>query len=262
MRAIAQFRLAIVYIALGSAMAYPAAATVIMAENFNRTDGTNMDGATPNLADLPASTFVSSQSGWVTQTASNHLQFGADVSLDAPMAGYFTGVLHVAADISLGNLAGSVGVPNRGIGVGFNSVPGSQWNYFTGLRLAPDGNLEFEHLGINEATVALSGIAANTFYGLSYDVNVDTGVLSNIVLLGISANYSSIVTASQRQNYFVSANNFSIFAGGSAGGQYGYLDNLSVSNSQTVAVPDPVSLGILGLGFGALGLARRRRRGL
>ena len=259
MRAAARLYAALIVAALPCAMAPQAAATMIVAENFNRTNGTNMDGATPDVANLPGGNFSSSQPAWTTQALGNQLQFGADVALNAPLGGYFTGSLHLSADISLGNLAGTSSTPHRGVGLVFSTIAAGQWNFFTGLRLAPDGNLQLEHFGINEATISLSGIAANTFYALSYDVNVGTGALSNILISGVSANYSSIVTASQSQNYFAGANNLSVFAGGSAGGQFGYLDNLSVSNSQTTAVPEPVPLGMLALGLGAIGIVRSRR---
>ncbi len=266
MRAAPRFFAALTTAVIASALAQPAAAAVIVAEDFNRTDGTDMNGATPDAANLPGGVFGSSQPAWVTQTLGNKLQFGADVALNAPLGAYFTGLLHVSADIALGNLSGLVTAPNRGVGVGFNSAAVAQWNSFTGLRFAPDGHLQFMHNGINEATVSLSGIGANVFYGLSYDVDVDTGVLSNIAISGVSADYSSIVAASGTQNYFKGANNVSVFAGGTRGGQFGYLDNLSLSNDVAVAandpaesVPEPMPLGILALGLGIVWMARRRR---
>ena len=263
--------------AIYGALVPQAAAAVIVAEDFNRTDGFNMDSATPDVANLPGGVFRASQPSWTTRTLANRLQFGADVSLNAPLGAYFTGLLHVSADISLGNLVGSVSSGNRGVGVGFNTQSVAQWNFFTGLRLTPDGKLQFEHFGADEATIALSGIAAGGVYGLSYDVDVDTGALSAIAISGVSADYSSIVAASNRQNYFAGANNLSVFAGGTRGGQYGYVDNLLVSNSTVVtpiavvspgdgmsnsqgdAVPEPMPLGILAFGLGTLWMVRRRR---
>ena len=91
---------------------------------------------------------------------------------------------------------------------------------------------------------------------VSGDGVVSTGVISNIVLQGVTADFSSIIAASQTQNFFAGAPYLSVFAGGSTGGQYGYLDNLVVSNN--VSVPEPTSLAVLGAA--ALGLIRRRRR--
>ena len=277
MRASPGFRAALMMAAILCAVARPAAAVVIVAEDFNHPDGTNMNGATPDVANLPGGIFRASQPSWVTQANGNQLKFGADVSLNAPLGNYFTGLLHVSADISLGSLIGSVGNPNRGIGVGFNSGAAAQWNSFTGLRLAPDGNFQFESYGSNVATLALPGIKAGVLYGLHYDVNVDTGVLSNIAISGVNADYSAITAASRQHNYFGGANNVAIFAGGTAGGQYGYADNLSLSNDTVVpttpvvvnnpvvnnnpvdAVPEPASFGILAFGIGSLWMVRRRR---
>ena len=87
MRAAARLYAALIVAALPCAMAPQAAATMIVAENFNRTNGTNMDGATPDVANLPGGNFSSSQPAWTTQALGNQLQFGADVALNAPLGG-------------------------------------------------------------------------------------------------------------------------------------------------------------------------------
>jgi hypothetical protein len=99
----------------------------------------------------------------------------------------------------------------------------------------------------------------NTFYSLSYDMNVDTGVISNISRSGNSAvDFSPIYSASQTTNFFTGSPNLSVFAGGSASGQYGYVDNLSLSN--TTAVPEPSTSAMLGIASCLAIVAARRRR--
>lgn len=110
-----------------------------------------------------------------------------------------------------------------------------------------------------KATVAVGTITGTPDF-LSYNVDFSTGALSNIVLQGISADFSSLITASTVSNYFGSDDYVSVFGGGSAGGQFATVDNLSVSNaSSSSVVPEPASLALFGIGGGALSLIRRRR---
>lgn len=65
-------------------------------------------------------------------------------------------------------------------------------------------------------------------------------MISNISLSGSgnsTVDFSPIYTALQSANSFAGSPNLSVFAGGSAGGQSGYVDNLSLSN--TTGVPEP-----------------------
>jgi hypothetical protein len=232
-------------------------AGVVLAEDFNRADGTNMNGATPDVANLPGGVFTQENNGSIT-TVGGELQIGPDVSLEGYLGGYNSGVLQVSADVSTGNTQGPDSQKNRGVGLGFNAQATGAWNTFTGLRLTPLGDLLFEANGQILATVSVGTSLSGSNLGLlSYDVDFNTGAISDISLQGSSASFLSIVTASQAQNYFGADDYVSVFGGGSAGGQYAYVDNLSVSNATPVS--EPASAALFGSGVGLLGLSRRRR---
>jgi hypothetical protein len=240
-------------------LAGPAHAVTIIAEDFNRADNTDIEGTTPDQADLPGGVFVGNIQNWSAQTVGDQLQFGADVAISVALGAYDTGSLTFSADMTIGSLQGSLAPVNRGVGLGFNSSSTGLSQSFTGLRLTPDGNLVFES---NNADIAYVGVGTDTSteYLLSYTVNVGTGVLSDISIQGITADFSPLVTASEAENYFTSDNTpyASVLAGGSAGGQFGYLDNLSVSNS--AQVPEPVSALLLASSVAGIGIVRRRRQ--
>ena len=243
-----------------SATTREAAAVVIVAESFDRTDGFGMAGATPNIANLPGGVFTAQTNRGGYLVSNNTLEFGPDNSLSLPLGSYYTGDLSLSADLSRGNLGNSADF-NRGVALGFNASPTGSWNVtFTGLRLTNSSTLAFQSGNSVKASVSVT-TSSNTFYSLSYDVNVDTGVISTISLGGSgnsAVDFSPIYTASQSTNYFAGSPNLSVFAGGSKGGQFGYVDNLSLSN--TTAVPEPSTVVMLAIAGGIATAAARRRR--
>lgn len=246
-----------------SATTREAAAVVIVAESFDRTDGFEMAGATPNIANLPGGVFTAQITNGNTRSpylvSANTLKFGPDHSLSVPLGSFSTGELSLSADLSRGNL-GHSGDLNRGVALGFNTSPTGSWNSFTGLRLTTDSKLMFQSGALERASVSVT-TSSNTFYSLSYDVNVDTGAISTISLGGSgnsTVDFSPIYAASQSTNYFAGSPNLSVFAGGSASGQSGYVDNLSLSNTTTV--PEPSTVVLLAIAGGIATAAARRRR--
>ena len=143
--------------------------------------------------------------------------------------------MRIQADLKVGTLSGPVGAFARGVGLGFyrdgtytsNVEVGSD---FTGLVLAPDGSLYlYEDGAYSGITVAHSGgFDANTFYTLSYEVDVETGTISNISLEGSTADYSPLTAAASLFDDDRTA--LAGFTGSSsAGGTYGYVDNLIIT---------------------------------
>ena len=242
-----------------SATTREAAAVFIVAESFDRTDGFEMAGATPDIANLPGGVFTAQTNRGGYLVSNNTLEFGPDNSLSVPLGSSYTGDLSLSADLSRGNLGNSADF-NRGVALGFNASPTGAWNNFTGLRLTTSSTLAFQSGNSVKSSVSVT-TSSNTFYSLSYDVNVDTGVISNISLGGSgnsTVDFSPIYTASQSTNYFAGSPNLSVFAGGSASGQSGYVDNLSLSN--TTAVPEPSTAVMLAIAGGIAAATARRRR--
>lgn len=246
----------------------PLQAAVIVGETFDRPDGnmTAIVGQTPNVANLPGGVFTNQTNRFRYAITNNTLRIGADDSLNVPLGAYYTGDLTVSAELSYGTLAGT-SANNRGIGLGFNTAADGRWSHqFVGLRLTVDSKLVFQQgdrLPNGAGVLATVNVYTSpaTFYSLSYDVNVDTGEISNISLGGNSAvDFSSIYTKSQTTNYFAGAPNLSVFAGSDSDTQFGYVDNLSLSNVS--AVPEPGAVGIMVSGglTGLMGLAYRRRQ--
>jgi hypothetical protein len=236
----------------------------IVAETFNRADNTNMDGQQPNPTNLVGNAFSGQNNrsgGYVS--FGNELRIGPDASLSLFLDNYFTGTLTVSATINRGNLSGT-GM-NRGVGVGFNTnaaedfnnpVTGAgSWVTFTGLRFTTDSKILFQSAGTSVASVSVSS-AVDTDYSLSYDVDTTTGQIANIDFAGQMIDFSSIYTASALQNYFSGTDHLSVFAGGAAAGQYGYIDNLTLTGT---AVPEPAMIALfMGLAC-VLGIVRFRR---
>lgn len=244
-------------IAFGMAPGHAEAGNIIY-EDFNRPNGTNMNNTAPDLANVPGGLFTTEITGWTAQTGNNQLQIGADTSLNGYLGSYNTGVLHLSADISTGNTSGSASQQNRGVGLGLNSSATGSWDSaFTGLRLTPDGQLLFQSGHTMAASVYVgTSCSGSNLCLFGYDVDLATGTVSNILLQGSSANFSALVAASAAHNYFGSDDYVSVFGGGSAGGQFAYIDNLLVANSEIV--PEPVSAALFGTGIGLLGFWRRR----
>lgn len=227
----------------------------IISEDFNRPNNTTMTGLAPDLANLPGGVFSVSTTFYPMQTHANQLQIGADISLNVPLGAYDAGLLHMSADVSLDTLLGSLGGNNRGVGLGFQPTSNGGWTTFTGLKLTPDGYLMLQSNQINLGAVFV-GTSNSSTYHLSYDVDVGTGVMSAISLQGISANFSSLVTASAGHNYFSGNPYASVFVGGTNAGQIGIIDNFAVSDS----IPEPASSILLGSSIVGLGVMRRRAR--
>ena len=247
--------------------AHAATAALVISESFDRTDGTSANGLSPNGANLPGNTFTV-QTNRTSVISSNTLQIGPDNSVSIDLGTYFSGPLSLSADLSIGNLITNTAT-NRGIALGFNTSPSGSHNTFVGLRLTPDSKLVFQQgAGPGSASVLATvdvSTTGSTFYSLSYDVNATTGALSNIALSGTgndALDFSSIYTASGNQNYFSGYSSLSVFAGGSAAGQTGYVDNLTLSDSSPEAgVPEPATLALVTGGLlGAVSVRRRCRR--
>jgi len=151
--------------------------------------------------------------------------------------------LLIAADLRVQNLTGAAGANARGVGLGFYNItadPGSRevGIGFTGIILSPSGELYFySNTGtetFSTAPVPFGGtFDVNAFYRLSYQVHFATGMISDLVLEGSSADYRSLVA--DAAGYFYKANTkaVAITSSSSTDGTGSTADNLVVS-----ALPD------------------------
>ena len=230
-------------------------ASVVLSDDFTRSNGTNISGTAPGVVDVPGGSYWVNPY-WSNSVQNNTLQLQADLSAIVTLGSYANSVLSFTTSLSLGNLSGSGG--NRGVGIGLNSAAHGNSDSFSGLRLDPTGALTLMSNFTQHASVTAfgAGFDESIFHTLSYSVDTATGAVSNIQLSGSTADFSALVTASQAANYFTGYGYASLQAGGKDGGEFGYFDSFQVSSSINVA--EPASLALFGVGLFGLGLGRRQ----
>jgi hypothetical protein len=257
-------------------------AGIIISDGFSvsPTTGTALGGRTPDTADRPGSTYVTTTNssnqavivttssgtpGAYVNTATNttvEISIASDASYAKPT------LLTISAEISLG---GDTIIPSgssqyaRGVGLGFytqapNGVESS--SYFTGLAVN-DGTGDLRLVENANATGTggtttyagpFVGFSASTFYALSYTINTTTGGITNVMFNG--NNYTSAfagVTAFSNAN-----TNIAGFYGDGESYQQGLVANFQVQGAD---VPEPSALRMIFIAGVSLLLLGRGKRG-
>lgn len=251
-----------------------AGASAIISDDFGSSNGRtvsngeNVQGLTPDLADLPGGTYTSTtqnpnfnnDGAQITTTAGNPAPavdtfFNTSVSIPYNGNGYTApSMLNVSADFEMFSI-NSGGEDQRGEALGFYpSAPpedGDSSVGFTGILVTPSGGLQLEVNGAVQGSItsAPAGWTNTNFFNLSYNVNTATGRISSVIFGGqdFSSDFSSTTA------FTGAAVNVVGFYGDAAGlSSMGYVDNFQVAT-----VPEPASLAVLGVG--GLVMLRRRR---
>jgi hypothetical protein len=238
-------------------------ATTIYYDSFTAADGPNLIDRAPDTSNgVAGATWAGPTTVWQQEISSNRALLGADthVSLDIASSGGFAQpeIIRVSAIMNLGNTAGPTSPDNnetqRGVGLGFyESILSVATNSdFRGLVLGTDGRLVLARAGANGSARAgflaeiATGIDTSVDHTVSYDINTTTGDISNILLDGVlQADVATTI-------FNADVNRVGFFASSTSGGTTATYDDFTV-----IAVPEPTSLALLGLG--SLLIARRRR---
>jgi PEP-CTERM motif len=242
------------------------ASSAIIYDTFSYSDGTSLNGLTPSVSNLPGGSWNASNNGWSTDRVLNGAMYldtdnWASISLQSSGSYSKPNVLYVSADLNLGSLVNNDNEPQRGITLGFNSSvltggsSSSGANRMWGLTLAPNGDLKLTESGGTVASVAYVGTwQESAYHTLQFQLDASTYTISNVFLSGSTANYSPL----QQSNFTMTPNYVSVRVSDSDGNHAGQIDNLIVSGSP-IAVPEPSTYALFGLGaIGMLMVMRRK----
>lgn len=255
------------------------AAPTIISDSFTGTDGSTLNGRTPDGADLPGRTYSAASensSGSFAQpvidtgsgnpSPSARTGFNGATFIDISSTGSYTkpSLLTLGLDLQMNTIANDGGAV-RGIGLGFFSPTpaggGNADSNFTGLTVRPDGSLHLVKQGVQQlATVAaFAGFSIDTFYTLTYSVDTSTGSITNVLFNGNddTATFSGGTSAG---DFTPAVTNLTGFYGSTANnaGLFGRVDNYSVS-AVGAEVPEPSTWALILGGLATL-CSRRRRK--
>lgn len=241
------------------------ASTIIVSDGFSGTNGSDINGRTPDGANLPGSAWQVEQ-----QNASGASPMTIDTSAGNPAPAVNTN-FNDGAGISIASANGyvepadltisaSVEVNNsNSVGVGFyNSLPAQgsgAYNNFVGVQWNGDQHLFLENGSSNTDLGFFGSLSMTTFYTLSYSVNTATGSISSLTFDG-----QSVATPATTIFAGSATNLAGFYSTSSAVSDNGYIDNFNLSSPDNVAVPEPATLGLFALGAVGLLLVTRKRK--
>jgi hypothetical protein len=172
--------------------------------------------------------------------------------LTATSVGEFSAVGGTNVDIVGGALFGSLCVaPEAGNCIDLNGSNGNPQGILrsnSAFSLVPGVNyyLSFDLIGSQR--------------GLTTSATVTFGSYDKVFTL-VSGDVTSGVVSDQLITVSAPTTAYLTFASNTPGNVGTLLDNVVLSSAPSTSVPEPATLGLLGLGFAGLGLARRRRAG-
>jgi hypothetical protein len=165
--------------------------------------------------------------------------------------------LTISGDLKYGTIIETDGNAYRGVGLGyFSSAPNGPGAYhpFSGLTLHSDGHLALVVDGADSGEGAdyTGTFDVAAYHPLSYNIDMTTGAISNIVLDGQSKSMTTTAFTNARTAYAgFSVSSYDVPADGMA---YGCVDNFSLTT-----VPEPSTIVVLTTGLlGLLAYAWRK----
>ncbi len=261
---------------------FAVASTVIVSDGFSGTSGANINGRTPDGANLPGSTWqveqqntagtspmtIDTSTGNPAPSANTNFNDAAGISIASANSYTEPSVLTISADLNMGSIVGGgLSYNVYGVGLGFwNALPASgitASSGFTGITMDPYGDLTFINNGTASATAKAAAPGSATITGgyitgfntLTYSINTGTGAITQLTFDGtdLTSDFSGL------NNFTPSVATLAGFYGNSpySTGENGYVDNFSVST--TTAVPEPETLGLVAVGGLGLLLLKRRK---
>jgi hypothetical protein len=222
-------------------------------DTFTDSNGTDLAGRPVEVNNGPVGTVYQEHNGfWPATVEGSMASVGADTgaSLNVKGNGFVpSSILRISGQLDVNTVAGPTTPSNtgdqRGVGIGYWTGIGSVATNggWRGVELGTDGRLILSQHGVAGASRAgfiaelATGVNTAVPHQLSYDINLISGDISNIVFDG-----SAIADVSTA--IFTSANigQAGLMVSSAAGGTFGLFDNLTV---QTKGMQVP---GIYGTG--------------
>jgi hypothetical protein len=257
------------------------AANTIISDDFNGTNGAALAGRTPDLVNLPGTSYsVNGTTPTLDTSGIGNIPLGIGLQSVASTSynsaswlgigsngGYVKpSILTLSATISTNSIDGHT-LPDtfhatRGIGLGFfNSAPqngdADASIRFTGLAVnLSNGTLNIFSNGVRQSSSVF--VPTGTMNRLTYSIDTTTGSITSVIF--DTSDFTSAFSGSSSAGVFTdTATNLVGFYGSSASlGTTGYVGSFVLSSTSTV--PEPASTMLLIYGASLIGLRRRRGR--
>ena len=248
------------------------AGTILYSDNFDDAVG-SLNGQALSYRDTAVSTnlYWNNQTGsqvetdgvGVDGTAGAQVSTGGsayvDLYNDADIVSAGYSQISLSVDVDMGTFTANATRADRGIWLGFmGATPNA--NGYTGLRgvtLQPDGGIWCGRKWDLNTTYKMGDVGAlsSGYHNFAVDYDMVGSLITDVRVDGLSV-FSSLTNTT----VFTEFHNNASYAGtagfsfnSNAGGQTGYLDNLSI-----VAIPEPATLGLIGVFGGGMLFIRRK----